>query len=65
MTAMMAATNSGKIQHPSTFNPLPPAKREEGKKKRDKKAPEKNYKATPFMEVCAEMGGDSPVPNNQ
>ena len=57
IAAMMAALNAEKT-------PLP-VKGEEVKKKRDKKQPEKNDKATPFMEFCAEMGGDSPVPNNQ
>ena len=65
IAAMMAALNAEKTQHPFTPNPPLPVKGEEVKKKRDKKQPKKNDKATPFMEFCAEMGGDSPVPNNQ
>ncbi|GFY86576.1 hypothetical protein Acr_05g0002150 [Actinidia rufa] len=63
ITGILAAKNSDKPHLPSTSNQhVTSAKGEEGKKKRDKKAPEKNGNATPFAEFCAEMGGDTPTP---
>ena len=40
-------------------------RRNDGKKKKDRRIHKKNGKSVPFAEFCADLGGDSPIPNNQ